>query len=252
MTKPIQTQTGIDRYFTEVQRLQEQVIGGQKALLEEIARRMAEAVGAGRRIFAFGTGHSHLLAEEGFYRAGGLAAVTPVTATSLMLHENVALASRLERSPDLAGLLLDPHAPQAGEMLFIYSNSGVNRLPVEMALEGRRRGLVVVAVCSLAYARVAPLSEANQRLFEVSDYCIDNGGEPGDGLVSLPGMAWRVGPSSTVVNALIWNCLVTETARVLVEAGVTPPVLASLNMPGAEDHNRELFEKWRRINPSLW
>jgi uncharacterized phosphosugar-binding protein len=103
----------------------------------------------------------------------------------------------------------------------------------------------------MAYARVAPLSAIGKRLYEVADYALDNGGQPGDALVPVPGSDWRVGPSSTIINALLWNCLVVETIWRLQRLGQELPVIASLNMTGAAEHNEKLFAKWRKINPQL-
>ena len=146
---------------------------------------MAETIRREQRIFLFGTGHSHLLAEEGFYRAGGLANVVPILTEHLMLHHLPALGSRLERTPGLADMILDRYAPEPEEMLFVFSNSGVNHLPVEMALRGRERELFVVGVSSFAYARQAPLSELGLRLDQSVDLALDNGGIPGDALLEL-------------------------------------------------------------------
>ncbi len=246
-----QASHGIQDYFSAIQELQTRVISVQTALLAEIAGCMAATVQAGKRIFIFGTGHSHMLAEEGFFRAGGLAAVTPIFSSAMMLHENPALSSKLERTSGFAAILLDRFSPLPGEMIFVVSNSGVNALPVEMALEARQRDLISVALCSLEYARVAPLSPSGRRLFEICDYCIDNGGAAGDALVPIENAPWRVGSSSTVVNALIWNCLVTETAYRIHQAGGELPVFASLNMAGAREHNQGLLETWGKVNPLL-
>jgi uncharacterized phosphosugar-binding protein len=243
--------SGIQRYFGDLQRLQTEVIEAQEDILARVASRMARTIANGGRIFVFGSGHSHMMAEEGFFRAGGLAAVVPVFSSALMLHEDPELSSQLERTGGLAAALLERYRPQPDEMFFIYSNSGVNQLPVEMALEARSRGLFVVVVLSLAYARVSPLSEIGKRLDEVADAVIDNGGQPGDALVTIPGLEWRVGPTSTIVTALIWNCLVTETVIQLQQAGDAAPVFVSLNMPGARDHNQVLVNQWRKLNPHL-
>jgi uncharacterized phosphosugar-binding protein len=204
-----------------------------------------------QRIFVFGTGHSHMLAEEAFYRAGGLAAAVPIFSAPLMLHEDAELSGRLERQEGLAGPLLERYRPQSGEMLFIFSNSGVNRLPVEMALAGRERGLFVVGVSSQTYARVAPLSTLGKRLDEVVDAAIDNGCVPGDALLPLDGAGFSVGPASTIIGATIWNGLVAEAATRLQEAGVPAPVFVSLNMEGAAAHNEALLRRWRPLNPHL-
>ena len=116
---------------------------GSAAKLLEAAARMAETTCKDLRIFLFGTGHSHLLAEEGFYRAGGLANVVPILTEHTMLHHLPSLGSRLERTPGLADLILERYAPQPEEMLFVFSNSGIDQLPVEMALHGREGGLFV-------------------------------------------------------------------------------------------------------------
>lgn len=239
------------RYLEAIEALQRRIIEDQSRLLEYVAARMAETIGKDGRLFIFGTGHSHLMAEEAFFRAGGLAPVVPIFSSALMLHENVELSSRLEREGALAEALLERYRPEAGEMLFIFSNSGVNQLPVEMALGAKERGLFVVSVASLAYAKVAPLSPMGKRLDEVVDVALDNGGEPGDALLPIEGLGWRVAPSSTVTGALIWNALVAETAAHLQAAGHDVPVFASLNMDGAAEHNEALLEKWRGKNPHL-
>lgn len=242
---------GMQRYLEAIAALQARVVASQAAVLARVAAQMVETLKQDLRILVFGTGHSHLIAEEAFYRAGGLAAAVPIFSPPLMLHEDAALSSLLERQEGLAEPLLAPYEPQPGEMLFVFSNSGVNQLPVEMALAGRARGLYVVGVSAHAYARVAPLSGTGRRLDEVVDAAIDNGGLPGDALVLAGPSGWRVGPSSTIIAALIWNGLVTEAVSRLQAEGIEAPVFASLNMDGAAAHNEALLEKWRGTNPHL-
>ncbi len=243
--------TALDHFLHMINDLQARVMEGQRAQLLEIAKRMAETTRRDGRIFIFGTGHSHLLAEEGFYRAGGLANVVPILAEHLMLHSLPALGSHLERTPGLADMILDRYDPQPQEILFVVSNSGVNQLPVEMAMHGRERGLFVVSISSFAYARQAPISSIGLRLDQSVDIALDNGGIPGDALVEMEGFPWRIAPSSTLICALIWNSLVAETARLLLEARITPPIFASLNVAGAAEHNQALLEKWRPRNIHL-
>lgn len=243
--------TALDSYLQAMSELLTRVLVGQRAKLLEAANRMAETTRRDLRIFIFGTGHSHLLAEEGFYRAGGLANVVPMLTEHMMLHHLPSLGSRLERTPELAELILERYDPRPEEMLFVFSNSGVNRLPVEMAIRGRERGLFVVGVSSFEYARQAPLSDLGLRLDQSVDLALDNGGVPGDALLDLEGFPWRVAPSSTVTCALLWNSLVAETARLLLKSGSEPPVYASLNIAGAAQHNQALLEKWRPRNIHL-
>lgn len=250
-SKSMSSSNGIDWYFQAVKELETRIVESQRDRLIEVAQKMAETTRRDQRIFLFGTGHSHLLAEEGFYRAGGLANVVPMLVEHLMLHHLPSMGSRLERTPGLVDMILERYAPEPGEMLFVFSNSGVNRLPVEMALRARERNLFVVGVSSFAYAREAPLSDLGLRLDQSVDLALDNGGTPGDALLELENFPWRVAPSSTVMCALLWNCLVSETARLLVESGLTPPVFVSLNVAGAAEHNEALLKKWRPRNIHL-
>jgi uncharacterized phosphosugar-binding protein len=89
------------------------------------------------------------------------------------------------------------------------------------------------------------------RLDQSVDLALDNGGLPGDALLELENFPWRVAPSSTVICAFLWNGLISETARLLVESGIAPPVFVSLNIPGAAEHNQALLEKWRPRNIHL-
>jgi len=243
--------TGIERYYEAITQLQTRVIQSQLDVLHQVAQQMATTIQSHGRLFIFGTGHSHMLAEEAHYRAGGLAAAVPVLLPALMLHESAALSTYHERTQGIAKDLIDTYQPRPEEMLFVFSNSGVNSVPVEMALAGKSLGLQVVAICSMAYARSATLSPVGKRLFEIADYIIDNGGEPGDALIPLESLGCRVGPSSTVIGALLWNCLVTETALLLQEQGLTPPIYVSTNLPNSLEHNAKLLDDWGEGNPHL-
>jgi len=89
--------SGVLHYYETIRSLQAQVIESQTELLHQIASKMADIIRQEGRIFLFGTGHSHLLVEEGFFRAGGIAAVVPIFVPQvLMLHESARMSSQLE------------------------------------------------------------------------------------------------------------------------------------------------------------
>lgn len=58
-------------------------------------------------VHVFATGHSHMFAEEMFYRSGGLVNVDPVLVPALMQHEGAIRSTKLERLSGLAKVIFD-------------------------------------------------------------------------------------------------------------------------------------------------
>ena len=97
-------------------------------------------------VFVFGCGHSHLPALDAFYRAGGLANVSPILDDDLMLHNGAAKSSRMEKMPGLADEVFRRYRVTPNDLLVIISASGKNAVPVEMAKAGRAAGVTTVAI----------------------------------------------------------------------------------------------------------
>jgi uncharacterized phosphosugar-binding protein len=233
-------------YLRRVTALLEQASRAEAATLTSAAQAVADRLAAGGMIHTFGTGHSHMLAEEIFYRAGGLARVDPLLVDTLMLHRAAAASTELERRPGLAAELLEEHPMDPGDVLIVASNSGGNTVAVELATMARARGVLVLAVTSLSHAHSTLAREvAGPRLPEVADIVLDTHGVPGDAIQPIPGLAPLVGPTSTVVGAALLQALVVEVVAALVQRGVDPEVLASSNTRGGDDHNAELLARYR-------
>src|SRR5690606_41666123 len=65
-------------YLAIAARMLETLADTQRDAIAAAAELVAEAVRTGRSLHAFGSGHSHMLAEELYYRAGGLVDVRPI------------------------------------------------------------------------------------------------------------------------------------------------------------------------------
>jgi uncharacterized phosphosugar-binding protein len=225
-----------------IERLHDEQLGP----IREAGRLVAEVLRADRLVHVFGTGHSHMLAEEGLYRAGGLAPVNAILESGLMLHEGAAVSTRLEKLPGYSPIVADKYGFEEGDLLIVISNSGVNAAPVEMTMLAREAGLKVLAICSVAYSKsVEPRPGVSARLYELADLTLDNLGEPGDAVVEVDGTGLKVGPTSTVIGATLLNAVFVEATCTLAAEGVEPPVYRSSNMPGASEHNRGLVERFR-------
>lgn len=212
------------------------------------AEAIVDAAHGDHMVYVFGTGHSHMLAEEIHYRAGGLALAVPILDPAIMLHEGAIASTKTERTEGVIDPILDRYAIGADDVLFVVSNSGVNAAPLEAAHHGLRIGCTVIAITSLAYSTAA--AKGGEKLADLADIVIDNGIPAGDAVVTLPGTNLKSGPASTVVGAAIINAVFAQAAHRLAEDG-RPPIYLSANMPGAEENNRVLVERYKGRNRHL-
>jgi uncharacterized phosphosugar-binding protein len=237
-----------DAYFTSlIQRLGEL----RETLAEPMSKAAAvicEAARADHRVYIFGTGHSHMLAEEVHYRAGGVAITIPILVGSAMLHEGAVISSVYERTEGLVRPVLERYRMEKGDVLIIASNSGVNAAPTEAADYAREIGATIIAVTSLAYSTA--IANGRRRLADLADIVLDNGLPPGDAVIDLPGSGLKVGPVSTAIGVTVLNAIFAEVAAELSKSGEAP-VYLSANMPGAKDINQRLVTKYRPRNPHL-
>lgn len=195
-------------------------------------------------IYVFGCGHSHILAEETFYRAGGLANVAPVFYEPLMLHQGAAESSRLEKQPGLAREVLKNCPATKNDIFFCLSTSGVNAVPVETAEIIHSRGIPTVAICSSAYFDQNARSASGKHLYEVSDLWIDNKAPHGDACLLPQGAAIKTTPLSTITGAFILNSILAEATQLALAEGVDVPIYLSGNIPGGAERNKALIDRF--------
>jgi len=219
--------------------------------IKKAALMVADSVQAGGMLFGFGTGHSHMVAEEMIGRAGGLIQAKGILETELMVHINDTQATYLERLPGLARVYLMNSPVEAGDVLVVISNSGRNAVPVEMAIEGRKAGLHVIAVTNVAHSRGTPSRHSSgKHLYEVADLVLDTCGEPGDALIEVKGSPVKAGPGSTIAGAVLVNSMIVEAVEILAGRGITPGVLHSSNNAdhaGAMENARVVTEFTRKF-----
>jgi uncharacterized phosphosugar-binding protein len=227
-------------------RLIDAIARSQAGNLEQTAQTIFTSLRAGGVFHVFGSGHSHALAEEAYHRAGGLVPVNAIQEMFLTPLTPPGTSSQLERMPGLAKIILDSHDLRPGEVLMVISNSGINPVPIEVALEGKSRGLTVVALTSLRHSQGVPTRHASgKRLFEIADIVLDNCGEPGDAAVRYEKFQGAVGSTSLLAGAYVINSLACRVVELFLAQGLTPPVYLSANLPGGDEHNRELEARYR-------
>lgn len=217
-------------------------------VLDAVAKRMHTVIQEDGLIYAAGTGHSVAMVLETFYRAGGLACIYPVYHPALLPLEGGAVSTALERVQGLAKLLLAKADPSERDMAFVFSNSGVNPVPVELAQELREAGATVVAVVSLDHLRQAP-ARADSKLDQVADLVLDTLVPYGDAFFRVDGMT--TAPLSSLCGVYLWNLLLVRLAALASRKGTELPLWVSANVEGGAAQNEALLLKYQARVPHL-
>lgn len=215
--------------------------------LEPAIELLVAALDAGGVIHAFGTGHSEAFAMEVSGRAGGLIPTNKFALRDLVMHGDRdidVLTSSLEREPWLVDELMATVPVDAGDVFMIASNSGVNGSIVGAALWAQERGHRVIAVTSMEHTmRVEPKHPSGKRLADVADVVIDNLAPYGDTTLEVAD-GIGAGAISSITGAFIAQLLTLGVARTIADRGDTPPMYISANIPGGDEHNSVLEDRY--------
>jgi len=236
--------TWIDEAMTVLGRIQNE----QHDALEAAAEASAASIGGGGVVHTFGTGHSRIPVEEMFPRYGSYPGFHPIVELSMTFHTEIAGANGqrqamfIERVPGLADVILANFTLRDTDSIIIFSASGRNAVPVEIALAAKKARLTVIAVTSLAEARSVPATHSSGSvLADIADIVVDLCTPLGDAVCDIDGWSQKVGPVSTVANVAIVNTIKVLTAQKLADRNIELPVLTGAQIVGAEKSN-ELFE----------
>lgn len=187
-------------------------------------------------VHVFGCGHSHLPALDTFYRAGGLACVSPVLDEDLMLHDGAAKSSRMEKMSGIAAEVFRRHDIKPDDVMVVISASGKNAAPVEMLRAAKAAGVPTVAISSSAYRAHGAV------LLDEADIPIDCKVPHGDAVIDVGDM--KMGGLSTYASLFILNSVLIDGAKKALARGVVPPIYTSGNVEGGTAKNVALEERY--------
>jgi uncharacterized phosphosugar-binding protein/N-acetylglucosamine kinase-like BadF-type ATPase len=235
-------------YLLSAQELLGRVAITQQESVAACVDLFADALASGKMIHTFGTGHSHLLAEEIFYRAGGLAAIYPILDERLMLHKEVVKGSQNERLPGLAQELVNQHPIASGDVVIVISNSGGNQVTIDLVNLAQGLGAKVIAVTSINHATSkSARSSAAEKIHQLADIVLDNSGVVGDASVRVAGSPMSAGPTSTVIGGALLQSVVVGTVAECLKRDIKPEIFLSSNLAGGDENNAAIFDKYRSL-----
>ena len=228
-------------YLTQAQAILSRVQATQTEAIERAAELCTQTIAGDGLVHLFGTGHSRIFVEEMFPRHGSFPGFHPIVELSLTYH-NLVVGSNgqrqamfLEHVEGFGQVILRNFVFDHPDCFLLFSNSGINEVVVDVALEAKRMDLPVIAVVSVDHCSASPANHSSgKKLIDIADIVIDNCTPAGDALVRVPGLEDPVGPGSTIGAAAVTNALKCRIAEKLTALGKPPIVLTSSHFIGSE------------------
>ncbi|MBW1696738.1 MAG: sugar isomerase domain-containing protein [Deltaproteobacteria bacterium] len=227
-------------------------ICGEIETIQSAAQKVAEVIAREDTVHVVGPGgHSNMAVEEVFWRAGGFACINAILDPGTNLIHGGARSMIIERTPGYGIKVLDAYrvGRKPGEVIIIANAYGINSMCIDIVEEAKKRQMTTIGITSRSYADTLLKDHparhpSGKNLYQEVDYFLNNHLPYGDTVVELKGTTRKTGPTSTFCNVFTINLLVIETAKALLSMGVEPPLLVSGNLPGGDELNRQLIDKY--------
>ena len=228
----------------------------QSTIIRKAAGAMADSIEAGRWVHTFGCGHATLPVEEMYPRIGGFVGFHPIIELPLSYFTHIVgdmgvqqfvFLERVEGygTEIMKGWNFDPK-----DTLWIFSHTGINNVNIDVAIEGKKRGMKLIV-----YGSADNLSTRKSRhscgktLFDLADIVVDTCAPLQDASVPLKNHFDKVGPVSTLAFVTtVWMTIVT-VAEILADRGVKLYIHPSHNIPGditAHDRLNDALKEYKK------
>ena len=238
-----------EKYFAQIDEIIKKIEETQGENILKAAEILTETTENGGIIYGFGTGHSHLVADDAFWRAATPANYCALLEPSATGNQEITKSYFVENTYGIGKLVVDYHRITPNDCMIIISNSGNNIAPVDAALRAKEKGIPVIAITAVEYSDYLKCKHKdNVKLKDVADVVLDNCSLIGDAAVEIEGFKMKVGSTSTIPNIYLQNAILTQMVENLVEKGIEPDVyynghLAFMDEDCA-DHNDRLVDKY--------
>ena len=242
------------RGTTYLQNVTTKLTAAEQSQSDAIARAgsmIADAIQEDRLIHVYGGGgHTVMMVCEMFFRAGGLANINPIFGHDISPLCQALKYLEIERTTGYGACLIRYYKVAKDDLLIIFHNIGFNPTTIDAAEEAKKRGAKIIAVSSTDWQNKLPRDHHirhpnGKHLFDYADLKIDDANPFGDADYFVEGFNVPIAPTSTIVDAYIAHRMVIEAVAEMKKRNIEPPIFRSANLPGGDEFNAKLLEKYR-------
>ena len=162
-------------YFLTMQDVVQKVLDTQEENIMQAAKILANTTKNGGIIYGFGTGHSHLVTDDAFWRAATPANYCALLEQSATGSFEITKSYHIENTYGIGKLMVDYHRITPKDCMIIISNSGNNIAPVDAALRAKEKGIPVIGITACAYSDYLKTKHKDGvKLKDIADVVLDN------------------------------------------------------------------------------
>ena len=221
----------------------------QQTAIEQAARILADCTKNDGIIRVFGCGHSHLIADDVFYRSATLGNVQAVLEEAVTGNTQITKSGFLEKMEGYAEKIVDYYRFEPNNAVICISNSGNNAVTLEFAKICKERGFPVIVLTNTEYsATLKPRHSSGKHLMDFGDVVISNCSALGDAAVAIEGLPMKVGSTSSIPFLFLINAILAEAVDLCVKEGFIPDVYYNgslrVNNPALGEHNFAIINKY--------
>lgn len=237
----------IKNFFEAITAKISEIQAAETDLIAHIAEICAHSIQSGGVIHIHDTGH--MLNSELISRAGGLVGMTPFNFGMNVNNPN-SFRDKQGNSTNLTAetiaLALKRSNVRAGDVMFIGSVSGKSEQVVELAMQAQAMGVTTISISSVTYSsQLESQHPSGKRLYEATEFFLDNHAPYGDAMLSVEGLDTGVCPASGIAAAVIMWAISAGTVENLLAHGTTPTVYKSVNAPGGPEDVQARQERYK-------
>lgn len=234
----------VEEYFNILIEQTKKVYLKQKNNICIIAKMMSECMLQGGVVQLFGTYQGMEFCNELNYRAGGIAYFHSYNIKDLLMKNVISSAEVYETGEAYNNINLVNEFERIYEldnrdMYCIISQAGNEPLAIEVAKRAKTNKQKVVAIIN----KTTYDSKGGTLLDYVDEY-IDLGYDEPDYSVVISGT--KCGQTNTTVANIIAQMLHAEIYSIFIDKKGEAPILLSMNIKGADEHNAKLTDPYGR------